>query len=108
MKQKKRNPFLELMFVLFVIYISLFIAGESGYYENKVNEQITLTEENIKQFEEDVKNNKEIDIQNYVEKEQIDYSCGFSDLGDNVSTFFEKLLTEEFGKVGKVLKKMFS
>lgn len=108
MKKKKHNPFLNLIFILFIVYISLFIAGESGYYENRVNEEIILTEENIKKFETDVKNNKDIDIENYVVKNNKDYSCIASDMGDNFSNFVEKLLTEELGKMGKVLKKMFS
>lgn len=108
MKKKKRNPFLEILFVLFIIYISLFIVGESGYYENKVNEKITLTEENIEKFEEDVRNNKAIDIENYIEKEEKDYSCLASNMGDTFSNSIEKLLTEELGKMGKLLKKMFS
>ena len=108
MKKKKRNPFLTILFILFIVYVSLYIAGASGYYENKINEQIVLTEENIKKFESDVKNNKNIDINNYVVKDNTDYSCFASDIGDNVSNFIEKLLTEELGKMGKVLKKMFS
>ena len=108
MKKKKRNPFLTILFILFIVYVSLYIAGASGYYENKINEQIVLTEENIKKFESDVKNNKNIDINNYVVKDNTDYSWFASDMGDNVSNFIEKLLTEELGKMGKVLKKMFS
>lgn len=108
MKKKNRNPFLTLLFILFIVYISLFIAGESGYYENKVNEEIVLTQENIEKFEQDVKNNKEIDINNYVIKNNKDYSCFASNMGDNVSNFVETLLTKELGKMGKVLKKMFS
>jgi hypothetical protein len=108
MKKKKTNPFLTLIFILFIVYISLFIAGESGYYENEINEEITLTEENIKKFEEDVKNNKDIDLQDYVVNEKKNYSCFASDMGDNFSNFIEKLMTKELGKMGKVLKKMFS
>ena len=108
MKKKKRNPFLIILSILFIIYISLFIVGESGYYESKTKEEIVLTEENIKKFENDVKNNKNIDIENYVVKDNTDYSCFASNMGDNVSSFVERLLTEELGKMRKVLKKMFS
>ena len=108
MKKKNNNPFLTLIFILFIVYVSLYIAGASGYYENKVNEKIVLTEENIQKFEADVKNNKDIDINNYVTKDNKDYSCFASNMGDNISNFVEKLLTEELGKMGKVLKKMFS
>lgn len=108
MKKKKHNPVLTTLFILFIVYISLFIAGESGYYEKQTYEKTILTEENIRKFEEDVKNNKEINIEDYTTSENKDYSCLASNAGDNFSNFVEKLFTEELGKVGKVLKKMFS
>lgn len=108
MKKKKTNPVLKILFVLFIIYISLYIVGNSGYYENKVNNQVILTEENIRQFENDVKNNKNIDIENYVKDEKIDYSNSISNLGDNVSIKVEKFMTEGLGEIAKVIKKMFS
>ena len=107
MKKKKHNPVLTILFILFIVYISLFIA-ESGYYEKQTYEKTILTEENIRKFEEDVKNNKEINIEDYTTSENKDYSCLASNAGDNFSNFVEKLFTEELGKVGKVLKKMFS
>ena len=107
-KKNKHNPFLRILGILFIIYISLSIASFSGYYENKVNEEVTLTEENIKKFEQDIKDNKEIDINNYIVSKKKDYRGFASNMGDNFSNFIEKLFTEELGKVGKVLKKMFS
>ena len=54
-KKKKPNWFLRILGVLFVIYMSLTIAINTGYYEAKLSEKTTITEENMKQFEEDVK-----------------------------------------------------
>lgn len=108
MKKKKHNPFLTILFILFIVYLSLFIAGESGYYEKQVNEKIILTEENIRKFEDDVKNNREIDLDNYTNNINKDYSCFASKAGDSFSNFVENLFTKELGKMGKILKKMFS
>ena len=107
-KQKKHNPFFTILFILFIVYVSLTIASFSGYYENEVNKEVTLTEENIKKFEEDVKNNKNIDLNNYISDNNKDYRGFASNMGDNFSLFVEKLLTEKLGEFGKVLKKMFS
>lgn len=107
-KKNKHNPFLRILGVLFIVYVSLSIASFSGYYESKVNEEVTLTEENIKRFENDIKNNKEIDINNYISSKKKDYRGFASNMGDNVSEFVEKMFTEELGKMGKVLKKLFS
>ncbi len=108
MKKKKSNPVLRILFILFILYISLYIAGESGYYENQTNNKIVLTDENIAKFEEDVKNNRNIDIKQYSQDNNIDYSNTASKLGDEVSLSLEKFLTEGIGKIGKVIKKMFS
>ena len=108
MKKKKFNPFLTTLFILFIIYISLYIAGMSGYYENKINNEIVLTEQSIKEFEKDIKNNKDIDLKKYTKVDNKDYSCFASNMGDSFSGFISKLFTEEFGKFGKVLKKMFT
>ena len=108
MKKKKSNPFLLILAILFIIYISFYIAGVSGYYEMKVNNEIVLTEEGIKEFERDIKNNKNIDLKKYTKIDNKDYSCFASNMGDSFSNFISKLFTEEFGKFGKVLKKMFT
>ena len=108
MKHKKHNPFLTILFILFIVYISLFIATESGYYERKRHENVTITAKNMQKFEEDVKNNKNVDIYNYVEKDKKDYRGFASNMGDSFSNFIEKMATEELVKVGKVMKKMFS
>lgn len=51
----------------------------------KKHEQVVLTEEQIKQFEQDVKDGKNIDLQNYLENTNKDYQTKFSQLGLNVS-----------------------
>ena len=108
MKKKKHNPFLTILSILFVIYISLYIAGASGYYESKVNSEIVLTEQSIKEFETDIKNNKDIDLKKYTKVDNKDYRGFASNMGENFSNFVAKLFTEEFGKAGKVLKRMFT
>lgn len=107
-KKKKLNPFLSLLTILFIIYISLNIASTNGYYESKINDEVVLTEKNIKKFENDIKNNKKIDLNNYVVKDKKDYRGFASDVGENFSNFVENLMTKELWKAGKVLKRMFS
>ena len=108
MKKKKSNPFLKILFVLFIVYMALYIAGISGYYESRINNEIVLTEQSIKEFENDIKNNKNIDLKKYTKVDNKDYSGFASNMGDNFSNFVAKLFTEEIVKVGKVLKKMFT
>lgn len=73
MKKQKPNWFFRILSILFLIFISLTIALESGYYESKTAKKAMMTQESIKQFEEDIKNNKPIDLKkyNYIEKKTI-------------------------------------
>ena len=107
-KKKKPNLFLIILFLLFMFYISLEIASSSGYYDNMTTKKAILTEENIKEFENDVKNNREIDLKKYTENSQKDYRGFASNMGESFSNFVEKLMTEELGKMGKTLKKLFT
>ena len=41
--KKKKNWFLRMLTILFIIFIALFIVSESGYYEAKVSKSVALT-----------------------------------------------------------------
>lgn len=106
-KVNNTNWFLRILSLLFIFYISMYLSNITGFYENKKSEEVMLTNESIKRFEEDIKNNKNIDVNDYLIKKNNDYHGLGNDIGENVSSFFEKLLTEETGKMAKLLKKMF-
>ncbi len=60
MKKGKNNKLFRLILLsLFIIYIGLYIANETGYYESKLNNKVRLTNESIRQFEKDVEYTKE-------------------------------------------------
>ena len=48
------------VWILFLSFMVLYVAQKGGYYEDLNNKKATLTQEKIKQFEEDVKNGEEI------------------------------------------------
>ena len=49
-KKKSGSWFFKVLLVLFLLYISLTIAIEAGYYEAKLSEKTTITEEAMEQF----------------------------------------------------------
>ena len=66
-KVKLRTKVFRISFIiLFAIFITVFISNKYGYYEYQKHEQVTLTQEQIKQFEQDVKDGKEVDLENYL------------------------------------------
>ena len=69
------NNFIKMILVgLAVLFASLLLAENFGYYKTREQKAKALTEEQIKIFEEDIKNGKEIDIKEYINTEKEDYS----------------------------------
>ncbi len=107
MKKKKTSPFLKILGCLFVIFMALYIANISGYYEGKVRDRVIITEEGIKEFEEKVQNGEEIDITSFLDNERIDYSSGMSNLGDSVTESIESVVVNGMNFVTDILKSLF-
>ena len=107
MKQPKirTQVFRVVVIILFVTFMTIFISNKYGYYEYKKHEQVVLTEEQIKQFEQDVKDGKNIDLENYLENTNKDYQTKFSQLGLNISNSIadtiEKGVNKFFGYISK-------
>lgn len=85
-KVKLRTKIFRISFIiLFAVYLTVYVSNKYGYYEYQKHEQVTLTEEQIKKFEQDVKDGKEIDIENYVSDVNKNYQTKLSQAGLNVS-----------------------
>lgn len=107
-KKEKGNWPLRIIAVLFIIYISLSIAMETGYYESKLNQKTMLTQESIEKFEADVREGKNVDINDYVIEKNRDYSNGISKTGVFVSSLVEDFMAEGLMKIGDIFKKLFT
>lgn len=85
-KIKLRTKVFRISFIiLFAVYLTIYISNKYGYYEYQKHEQVTLTAEQIKKFEQDVKDGKEINIENYVGEVNKNYQTKLSQAGLNVS-----------------------
>ena len=107
MPKKKPNHFMQILGVLFLVFIALFISSKSGYYETTLNEKVVLTDQQIAKFEQDVINGEVIDLNSYILEERKDYSNKFTDAGDKFTEVVEKFVTEGLSGVLKVLKTLF-
>ena len=105
--KRKSNLFLRIMFILFLIFIAFYISVRSGYYDSKISKKTILTNEKIKKFEEDIKNNKVIDISNYYDKEEKDYSSFVSRTGQKISSGCSKVVSSILHNAANVFKKLF-
>ena len=105
--KKKNNWFKRILIVLFIIFIGLYISSISGFYESNLSNKVALTEEAIEKFEEDVINGKQIDVENFIDDEYVDYSNKFSTSGDKFSEVVVKILTKGLSGAWDTIKVLF-
>lgn len=106
-KKKKGRVFLKILGCLFVLFIALFIANMSGYYESKIRDRVIVTEKGIKEFEEKIQNGEKVDITSFLNNEREDYSSKMSNLGDNLTNGIENIVSGGVEIISDVLKSLF-
>lgn len=104
----RKNTFRIIFLTLVLLFIGLYFASNSGYIDNSYKNKKILTEEQIKIFEEDVKNNKPINIDNYVIDKEEQYDNKLSKIGLKISNTigkcFESAINYVFGKFQSSMK----
>ena len=74
-----KNNFITIILILaFTIFVASYFIEKTGYYDYKLQEKTILTNEQIKKFEQDLKEGKEVDIEEYLKKNEKDYSNKFT------------------------------
>ena len=92
--------------IFFIAFVISYVIGESGYYEYELANKKYLTEEEMKKFEEDVRNGEEIDLKDYTVDTRIDYTNKFTDVVTNTSLTINKYLKKSIESVFGLLNKM--
>lgn len=87
--------------LILVIFIASYCVSNSGYYEYTMKQRTIITSDKIKEFEQDVRENKEVDLKNYLEKDDINYSNKITSLVYNISDSSNKIAR-------KIIKKIFN
>lgn len=97
-----------IIIILVIIFSTSYVISESGYYEYTIKQKTVITNEKIKEFETDVKNNENIDLKEYLSKDEIDYSNKFTNLVYNISDNSNKLARKAikyiFKKLGSLVE----
>ena len=89
-----------IVLLIIIAFISSYLVASSGYYEYTIQQRTIITNEKIKEFESDIKNNQNIDMKEYFKEEDLDYSNKFTTLVYNISENSSKLTK-------KIIKKLF-
>lgn len=66
----------------------------SGYNEYTKNRENMLTEEQIKEYEEDIAAGKDVTIKDYLNKDKVNYDNKVSDLGLDLSEFIGEIFNK--------------
>ena len=104
----KNKSLKSLIIIIIVIFIACYYVSNSGYYEYTIQKKTIITNERIKEFEQDVKNGNEVDIKDYLDNEDKDYSNKFTDiiykLSNNGNKLARKCITAIFKKLSYLVE----
>ncbi|HIT38183.1 MAG TPA: hypothetical protein IAB59_06900 [Candidatus Onthousia faecipullorum] len=90
----KTNLARLIVLILVFLFFVLYFMQASGYNEYTRNRENMLTEEQIKEYEEDIEAGKDVTIKDYLNKDKVNYDNKVSDLGLNLS----ELIGDVFNK----------
>jgi len=103
---KKISKFI--IIIICIIFSASYLVSESGYYEYTMQQKTIITNEKIKEFEQDIKDNKDIDLKEYLDKKEMDYSNAFTNLiynlSDNSNKLARKTIKYIFKKIGSLVE----
>ena len=106
---KKAKIFFKIIFIFSLIsYMTFYISLKSGYYEYNNRKKMTFTSEQIKQFENDIKNGKNVDIESYLNNSNKNYQNKISkltlDISLGISKYTKKGINIIFTKIGNAIE----
>ena len=90
----KTNLARLIIIILIFLFFVLYFMQASGYNEYTRNRENMLTEEEIKEYEEDIEAGKDVTIKDYLNKDKVNYDNKVSDLGLDLS----ELIGDVFNK----------
>ncbi len=93
--------------LLFLVFVGLYFTASSGYYETEERKKMTLTEEQIERFEQDVADGKQVDIENYLKLNERNYDNSISSttlqISNKIGEYFEKGLNAFFNAMASAM-----
>lgn len=99
----KKKIFRVLFFLLFLFFLIGYIIERTGYYEYKLQNRTIMTNEAINRFEEDVREGKNVSIEDYVVDTEKDYTSTLTRNTNRVSMKVNVVLKKGIESVFKVL-----
>ena len=105
--KKKFNPFVIIVLLFFIIFISLYFTQLTDLYEYGQYNKMTITKEAMERFESDIANGKDIEVEDYLDTVK-DYTNNASKLGNKTSKFLESVMTDGIKKTFEIISALFT
>lgn len=80
------------VFTIIVIFFCTYFMEKTGYYEYKLQNKKILTENEMLKFENDIKEGKDVSLEDYLSNTNIDYSNNLTKTTSNISIKLNKYL----------------
>jgi hypothetical protein len=93
METKVYNGVKVFLLLSFIIFITLFFASYTGYYDYENRKNANLTKQQMKKFEEDVKNGVNLDLQTYIKKPNNGYQNFLAKTGSKTSKLVSNIIS---------------
>lgn len=90
----KTNLARLIVLILVFLFFVLYFMQASGYNEYTRNRENMLTEEQIKEYEEDIEAGKDVTIKDYLNKDKVNYENKVSELGLDLSRLIENIFNK--------------
>lgn len=100
--------FKTIVFILIILFLILFFSYRNGYYIDKNKEKSILTEEMIKEYEDDLKNGVDVSKKNYVvitNSYDNSYTRASLKISNKIEKALDKVIKYLFNQVGKEINK---
>ncbi len=101
-----KKTFKYITIILFATFITLYISQSTGYVEYENRKKVALTEKQIKSFEKDVANGKQVDIKKYLKTNEKNYQNTLSKTGLKISEITESGVRKAIESSFKILSKV--
>ena len=108
-KEDKEKLFKKIFSFVFLIllmtFLTLYLSQATGYYEFTEHKRVVFTNEQIKQFEKDVAEGKDVRVEDYLENQNKNYDNKVSRFGFQLSTTIGKYVKQGLEGTFKAINK---
>lgn len=106
MRVDLNKVFKYILTMLFIIFLGIYFFQNNGYVEYQNKNKVKLTQNQIKKFEKDVAQGKNVSINKYLKNTNKNYQNNLSRLGNKTSKSISTAVSTVISKSLKILIKI--